>query len=363
MRKPHRRQHRGSKRVGRIIARKTHFAAGSLGRIKAPPFGYLCVAWSIKYRSLAVVRARCGVFVYAKAMSPRFTLPSFAKINLLLRILGKRDDGFHELFTVFQTVSLQDSVMFEASDKLVLTSNLKYLPTDERNLVIKAAKSLQQRFGIEKGAAIYLEKRIPSPGGLGGGSSNAAAALIGLARLWAVEATDKELQPIAAELGSDVPFFLYGGTAIGTGRGELIDPIGDIQGAYIVIVTPHVSVSTKAAFKRIVDPTLTKEASNHTLQVCRSEAESLNLLHSALINDFEASVFSAYPEISRVKDTLLELGAVNAAMSGSGASVFAIFDKEETRQTALKALDHESTWRKFAVATISRAEYREALKF
>ena len=296
-------------------------------------------------------------------MSSGFTLPSYAKVNLLLRILGKREDGFHELFTVFQTVSLHDSLTFEVSDTLSLTTDLKYLRTDERNLIIRAARALQQRSGINTGARIYLDKRIPSPGGLGGGSSNAAATLIGLKRLWEIDAPWQELNNIAADIGSDVAFFLDGGTAIGTGRGEMIDPVEDIAEQCMLIVTPNVRVSTKAAFRRISTGTLTKDASNRTLQVCRTEAESLDLRHSALINDFEASVFSAYPEVKRVKDTLLDLGAVNAAMSGSGASVFAIFDKEETRQTALKALDHESTWRKFAVATISRSEYRDSLRF
>lgn len=295
-------------------------------------------------------------------MHPALTLPSFAKINLQLRILGKRDDGFHELFTVFQTVSLHDSLTFNMSDGLTLTSNHKYLPTDERNLVIKAAKALQQRFDIKKGANVHLVKQIPTPGGLGGGSSNAAVALLGLRRLWGIDASGEDLHYIAAGLGSDAPYFLYGGTAIGTGRGEVIEPIGDLEAKFVLIVTPKVRVSTRGAFARINATTLTKEASDHNLQVCRSEAAILDLRHSALINDFEASVFSAYPEIRRVKDTLLDLGALNAAMSGSGASVFAIFDKEETRQAAQKALDHESTWRKFAVATISRAEYREALK-
>ena len=290
-----------------------------------------------------------------------FTLPSFAKINLLLRILGKRDDGFHELLTVFQTVSLCDVLSFQVDSRLKLTCNLKYLPTDERNLIVRAAKAMQERFGTAKGAAIHLEKRIPSPGGLGGGSSNAATTLIALKRLWQIDCGVSELYSIASELGSDAAFFLHGGTAMGTGRGELIDPTNDCDEPFLVIVTPNVRVSTREAFRRMGVGALTNEALDHNLQVCRKEAESLDLRHSALINDFEASVFSAYPEVKRVKDTLLGLGAVNAAMSGSGASVFAVFDKEETRQAALKALDRESTWRKFAVATVSRSEYREAL--
>ena len=294
-------------------------------------------------------------------MQPAFSLPSFAKINLQLRILGKREDGFHELFTVFQTVSLHDSLSFTESDRLTLTCDRYYIPTDERNLIIRAGKALQQSFGIDKGAAIYLEKLIPSPGGLGGGSSNAAVALIGLKKLWQIDCDENDLRTIAAELGSDVPFFLNGGTAMGIGRGELIEPLNDLEEQFVLIVTPKVRVSTREAFKRIDAATLTNEALDHILRDCRLEAESLDLRHSGLINDFETSVFSAFPEIKRVKTTLLELGAVNAAMSGSGASVFAVFDKEETWQAAQKALDREVNWRKFAVATISRTEYREAL--
>lgn len=294
-------------------------------------------------------------------MLPGFTLPSFAKINWTLRILGRRVDGFHELFTIFQTVTLHDSLTFEASDKLTLTCNLKYLPRDERNSVIKAAKILQGRFGLDKGGAIHLEKRIPTPGGLGGGSSNAAVALMGLTRLWGIDCDERDLLSMASELGSDAPFFLYGGTAIGTGRGEIIEPINDLEAKFLVIVTPKVRVSTREAFKRIDVATLTNEALEHILPVCRLEAELLDLHDSALKNDFEKSVFISFPEIERVKNTLFELGAVNAAMSGSGASVFAVFDKEETWQAAQKALGREVNWRKFVVSTVGRSAYRERL--
>ena len=295
-------------------------------------------------------------------MPSEFTLPSFAKINWTLRVLGKREDGFHELFTVFQTVSLCDRLTFRPSDGLSMNCNIKYMPTDGRNLVMKAATGLREMFNITHGAAIHLEKRIPSPGGLGGGSSNAATALVGLARLWQIDPKDSEFNEIAETLGSDVPFFLQGGTAIGTGRGVAIERVDDLNERFLLIVSPKVRVSTRVAFERLDATTLTKTELEHILSVCRSDANSLDLHHSALINDFEASVFAAYPEVGRVKQTLLELGAVNAAMSGSGASVFAVFDKIETRQTAIKALDHESTWRKFAVATVSRSEYREALR-
>lgn len=297
----------------------------------------------------------------AKRMRSEFTLPSFAKINWVLRIHGKRNDGFHELCTLFQTVSLHDTVSFSRSDDLVLSCDDRRMPTDARNLIIKAAKLLRERCGLKTGASIHLKKRIPSPGGLGGGSSNAAVTLLGMIRLWRLDVADDDLQEMASSLGSDVPFFLYGGTAVGTGRGEVIEPIGDIAAENMLLVTPNVRVSTREAFAAMDTPTLTISSAESILTVCRKEAESLDPYHSTLENDFEASVFSSYPEVKRVKDTLLDLGAINAAMSGSGASVFAIFDKTETRQTAEKALDKESTWRKFAVSTVSRDKYRELL--
>ncbi|NOT49171.1 MAG: 4-(cytidine 5'-diphospho)-2-C-methyl-D-erythritol kinase [Acidobacteria bacterium] len=288
-----------------------------------------------------------------------FTLPSFAKINLMLRVLGKRADGFHEIFTVFQTVSLCDDITFSESGEIGLTCSNRGLPTDEKNLIVRAALMLRERSGLSSGAAMHLKKRIPSPGGLGGGSSNAAVALIGLKRLWDLDLTHADLIEIAAELGSDVPFFLLGGTAFGTGTGTCVEPVADADGQFLLIVTPAANVATKEAYARLNVQNLTTEEAKRILFVCRSEAESLDLRHSALKNDIEPAVFAAHPEVERVKKTLIELGAVNALMSGSGGSVFAVFEKEETRQTALKALDDEVNWRKFAVAAVSRDEYRE----
>ncbi len=288
-----------------------------------------------------------------------FTLPSYAKINLNLRVLGKRPDGFHELCTVFQTVSLHDSLSFSENEDIRLTCDDRRILTDKRNLVVKAANLLRERCGIRHGVSLHLKKRIPAPGGLGGGSSNAAVALIGLSRLWKLDLSADGLQSMACELGSDVPYFLTGGTAIGSGRGTQIEPIEDIQTPHLLIVTPNVRVSTPDAFKSLDAPNLTTSDAERILIVCRFEARKLDLLHSVLTNDMEPAVFAAYPEIERVKDTLLRLGAVGAMMSGSGASVFAVFDNEKTRQTAMKALDDEVNWRKFTVTAVSRTEYRE----
>jgi 4-diphosphocytidyl-2-C-methyl-D-erythritol kinase len=299
---------------------------------------------------------------YPYAVPADITLPSYAKVNLYLRVLGRRDDGYHELCTVFQTVSLHDSITFADADELSLTWNQTEVAVSNDNLIIKAANTLKRWFKVDRGARINLVKVIPAPGGLGGGSSNAAVALLGLSKLWQLKPTSAELDKMSAMIGADVPFFLHGGTSLGTSRGEIIEELPDLDPASpMLIVTPDAAVSTPEAFYRLSAPNLTKTALNRNLSVCRDEARSRDLLHSALKNDLEASVFEAFPEVGRVKETLLGLGARTAAMSGSGGSVFAIFDKEETRQAALKALDNEVNWRKFAVAAVSRDTVRQTL--
>jgi 4-diphosphocytidyl-2C-methyl-D-erythritol kinase len=286
-----------------------------------------------------------------------FTLPAYAKINWFLRILGKRGDGFHELCTAFQTVSLHDNLTFSENEEIVLTCDDAGVPVDESNLIVKAARELQRKFEIKNGARIHLEKRIPSPGGLGGGSSDAATALRGLARLWRLEIGFEGLFEIAARLGSDVPFFLYGGTALGTGRGTEIFPVDDVEEKFLLIVTPAVEVPTKEAFERLNAQSLTNIDSKSNLKICREELKKTLSRHFSSANDFEKVIFEIEPEIRRVKEKLLACGAVQAHMSGSGASVYAVFENEETRQATLKALQEEENWRKFAVATISRADF------
>ena len=289
-------------------------------------------------------------------------LPSFAKINLHLQIIGKRIDRYHDVCTVFQTISLHDTLTFASDSEIRMTCGDETIPADSRNLVVRAASELREKYRIDCGVRIHLEKRIPAPGGLGGGSSNAATTLLALRKLWNIDASVDEIHQLAERLGSDVPFFLYGGTALGMGRGEIVEPIDDFVENYMLVVTPDVAVATREAFKRLSAHPLTKQESKRRLQICRFDLESADFKYTAFKNDFEITVFAAYPEVERVKNTLLDLGADRAMLSGSGGSVFAIFDKEETRQTALKALDREVNWRKFAVATISRDKYREALK-
>ncbi|MEO6334860.1 MAG: 4-(cytidine 5'-diphospho)-2-C-methyl-D-erythritol kinase [Pyrinomonadaceae bacterium] len=290
------------------------------------------------------------------------TLPSFAKINLHLQVIGRRTDGFHDLCTVFQTISLHDTLTVSPANGIRMTCGDERIPVGEENLVVRAARKLCEWARVSCGAQLHLEKRIPAPGGLGGGSSNAALALLALNKLWNLEFEIDKLHTIAESLGSDVPFFLYGGTALGMGRGEIVEPIEDFEEEFMLVVSPNVAVATRDAFKRLNARALTKQESKRKLQICRFDLDSADFKYTAFKNDFETTVFAAYPEVERVKNTLLDLGAERAMLSGSGGSVFAIFDKDETRQATIKALDNEVNWRKFAVATISRDKFREALK-
>jgi len=291
-----------------------------------------------------------------------FQLPAFAKINLYLRILGKRSDGFHEIETIFQTVSLCDRLSFKESDQIVLTCNDAQIPTNESNLIVRAARLLQKRYGTKRGALVHLEKNIPAPGGLGGGSSDAAIALLGLAKLWNIKPRFEELCETGAELGADVPFFLYGGTAFGSGRGTTLSRIEDeYTEKFLLIVTPNACVSTAFAYAQVKARNLTNFSSKSILQICRETGEKLDLQQLSLKNDFEAIVFNIEPEVRRVKEKLLEIGASRALMSGSGASVFGIFDNENLRQAALRLLEAERGWRKFAVSPVSSQEYRKFL--
>ena len=289
---------------------------------------------------------------------PGFSLPSFAKVNLSLRVLGRRDDGFHEIITILQSISLHDLLTFELlEDGIGLNCDDLDVPVDETNLITRAAEALRAEFRIADGARIELKKRIPMGGGLGGGSSNAAVTLIGLSRLWSLDPGAVKLHAIAEGLGADVPFFLHGGTASATGIGTSIESLPDSGLGPMIVVTPSTRVLTRLAYRDLKAPSLTSDDAERILLNYRFEAETpVNT-----VNDFEKTVFAAFPEIANVKARLVELGAVMALMSGSGASVFGIFENEETRQTALKALGERTDWRSFAVAAVSRSEYREKL--
>ncbi len=294
-----------------------------------------------------------------------FKLPSFAKINRLLRVLGKRADGYHEVLTVLQTVSLCDEIEFElrTDGKVTLVCDDPRIPTDETNLIIKAAVTLQEKLETPLGADIKLTKRIPAQGGLGGASSNAAVTLMGLNGLWGPPSRSPKWRRLALELGADVPFFTVGGRCIATGVGANLHSVMDGPRQPLIIVTPNARVSTPIAYEALKSGSLT---TLDAMPILSSSFERLITDYSSQWpephNDFERVIFEIEPEIERVKNALLEAGVRGALLAGSGSSVFGIVDDESMRDRVLDNLKCEAGWQVFSCETLSRAEYFEAMK-
>lgn len=286
---------------------------------------------------------------------PPLIIRSFAKINLALSVLGRRADGYHDIETIFQSISLGDELEFRESPTLDLVCAALPGVSREDNLVWKAASRLMSAKGAPCGATIELRKSTPAGAGLGGGSSNAAATLLGLRRFWNLDATDAELFAIAEGIGSDVPFFLHGGTAFGSGRGEKIDPLADVAGGPLVVIFPGIQVSTAQAY-RSLNLGLTSMSRDHRMQRLCGQMQSGESILTELFNDFETSILPAYPQIREAKRFLDERGATVTLLSGSGSSVFGFFSDEESSLAAAREAVRE-TWRVFPAKTLSRAEY------
>jgi 4-diphosphocytidyl-2-C-methyl-D-erythritol kinase len=295
--------------------------------------------------------------------SQSITVLAFAKINWSLRVFGKRADGYHEINTILQTINLYDTVSFQVIDapQISLWCDDRSIPNDENNLVCRAAAALRDRYSIKPGVRIRLEKRTPSEAGLGGGSSDAAATLVALARLWQIEESADDLLEIASRLGSDVPFFFYGGTARGTGRGNSIEPLADAPEKYLLIIKPNVSVSTATAYELLSPPALTTSDAKPILfrsqPIDFSASFDLNALH----NDFEPVVFQLQPEIERAKVALLKSGAKAAMLAGSGSAVIGIFENQDAQERAIQAIELETGWRAFSCKTVGRSRHRRAM--
>ena len=261
------------------------------------------------------------------------SVKSYAKINWTLDVLFKREDGYHELRTIYQTVSLHDTLAITETDgPIEIRCEDPQVPCDETNLVFKAAAALRETAGISKGARIRIEKRIPVAAGLGGGSSNAATTLLTLIKLWQIEIDDRALFQVAASLGSDVPFFLIGGTALGVGRGEEVYRIEQASCPHLLLVNPGFAVSTRDAYERLSQLTRSEAALNIPFTLLA--AKGISGLPLVARNDLEEAVLAAHPEIAEVKRRLLSLGARHAQMSGSGATVFGVFDNSQAIEHA-----------------------------
>jgi 4-diphosphocytidyl-2-C-methyl-D-erythritol kinase len=294
------------------------------------------------------------------------SLPSFAKINWSLRILGKRLDDFHEVRTTLQTISLHDRLNFELSEdqQVALSCSDPEIPTDDRNLIVRAAHALRDRYSINRGVRVKLEKNIPAQAGLGGGSSDAAVALLALGNLWQIDARANDLIEIAARIGADVPFFLLGGSALATGTGTTLLQLSDSEKYHLIVIVPRVSVSTRDAYRSLQAAALTSDPSEFILfssQNAVNSGDSLPWLRNDFGNDFESVIFDIHPEIKRAKDQLLASGATAALLTGSGSSVFGVFADHKSQQQALEKIQCEAGWRIFPCVTVSRNEYRHTI--
>lgn len=250
-----------------------------------------------------------------------------AKVNLWLRVLGKRSDGYHEIDTVMQTISLADELRIEAGGdglELAVAGGCEGVPRDEENSVLRAGRLLLERFNAAAGARMTLDKKIPPRSGLGGGSSDAAAALVGLCRLWGLDLAREELERTAAEVGSDVPFFVRGGTARCRGRGDDVEPL-EARGELHVVLVFAARLSTAQVYE--IHAASAGADTKRSFSCPGDQAGRVDLASfgsCAIVNDLESAAFKACPRLAEVKSRLLSAGALQAAVSGSGGCVFGI---------------------------------------
>lgn len=266
---------------------------------------------------------------------------AYAKINLALDITGKLDNGYHELNMIMQTIGIYDSICVEViPEGIEIVCNKKYIPTDKRNTVYKAAQLLIDKYGIKRGVSIDIKKTVPSQAGLGGGSSDAAAVLRAMNQLFNLNLEDNDLINIAKEIGADVPFFIYGGTAKCQGIGEKITKLKGFKDKTVLLVKPRFGVNTKEAYglydleKDIRHPDI-------DLVIKALEQDSIKDLAMNMGNVLESVVIKKYQEIVNIKQELIDLGAYGSLMTGSGSAVFSIFQDNEKGFSAYKKIKNK----------------------
>jgi 4-diphosphocytidyl-2-C-methyl-D-erythritol kinase len=291
-------------------------------------------------------------------MTRTVRVPAYAKLNLGLRVLYRRPDGYHEIRTVFQTISLADRLDISFTPARTLRIEMKGTPEIPDNLVERAARLVMEALSIQGHVLFNLKKNIPAGTGLGGGSSDAAAVLLALPALAKRAIPTDLLHILATQLGSDVPFFLHGGTALGLGRGEELYPLPDLPAARGLLVVPEIHSSTAEAY-RDLSPGLTSIALQNKLnsfqrEVWRGVAGGCV---TADDNDFENAVFARHPELRQIKGKLLRFGAKPAAMTGSGSAIFGIFAEAGRLERARKLFPEQIVC---PISFLSRAQYRSA---
>ncbi len=282
----------------------------------------------------------------------RISLKAPAKINLFLEILGKRNDGYHEIETVMQEIDLVDNLQFEEIQEGVkLKCNDKNIPSDENNLVCKAANLILNECGIKKGVLISLEKNIPVGAGLGGGSSDAAATLKALNLLWKIGLNDAELMEFAAKLGSDIPFFIKGKTSLCSGRGEKITPIEVKSEMNYLVIFPHVNISTTTIYRNLkID--LTKKIIDVSSFLDALKHRKLADISKLLYNRLEEVIFATYPDLLDVKSALDHFDFCGLSVSGSGSAFFGLCKDKQQAEAIKSKIELSSIGNVFAVTNV-----------
>lgn len=276
-------------------------------------------------------------------------LKARAKINLGLDVVRKREDGYHEVRMIMQTISLHDKITLRKAQKGIhVRTNLKYLPVDGDNLVYKAAKLLMDEFQTEQGIEIDLKKYIPVAAGMAGGSSDAAAVLVGVNRMFGLGLTRKELMERGVKIGADVPYCIMRGTALAEGIGEKLTALPPLPDCHILIAKPKIYVSTKFVYQNL----RANELSVHPDIDGQAEAlknGDLQKLAQKMGNVLQTVTEPEYPVIRTIKETMLEKGALNAMMSGSGPTVFGLYEKQEEAEAAKEALETHADIQKVCI--------------
>ena len=266
-------------------------------------------------------------------------LKALAKINLGLDVLGRRENGYHDVRMVMQTIFLYDNVTIEKKEEpgVCVETNLYYLPVDENNIAYKAANMLIEEFDIKEGVSIKLEKHIPVAAGLAGGSANAAAVLVGMNRLFGLKLTMEELMERGVKLGADVPYCVMGGTVLAEGIGEILSPLPPLPRCYVLIAKPNINVSTKTVYEKLDSKEITEHPDvDGLLEGLKNQ--DLKKVASCMGNVLERVTIEDYPVIEEIKNAMKEAGALNAMMSGSGPTVFGIFENRQTAKAARQKL-------------------------
>lgn len=265
-------------------------------------------------------------------------LRALAKINLGLDVVRKREDGYHEVRMIMQTIQMYDLLKIDKCSEpgIHLTTNLPYVPCDERNLVYKAAKLLMDEFEIRQGVIMNLKKFIPVSAGMAGGSSDAAAALVGMNRLFGLKLSMKDLMKRGVTIGADVPYCIMRGTALAEGIGEILTPLSPVPFCYILIGKPGINVSTKTAYENLNLSQIQQHPRIDSM-IEAIQAQDLREMAGLMENVFEPGIIREYPVVQNIKDLMLEGGAFNVMMSGSGPTVFGVFDsRRKMEKTAQK---------------------------